>query len=62
MNDLALHCSVSYVGFMAKTKPFSMRLPPELKAELQKLAAAENRSLTNFIETRLWEIVRGARK
>jgi predicted transcriptional regulator len=47
---------------MAKTDPFSMRLPPELKAELQKLAAAENRSLTNFVETRLWEIVRGKRK
>jgi len=39
-----------------------MRLPPELKAELQKMADEENRSLTNFIETRLWEIVRRNRK
>lgn len=35
-----------------------MRLPPELKAELQKMADEENRSLTNFIETKLREIVR----
>jgi predicted transcriptional regulator len=41
---------------MSKTAPFSMRLPPELKARLQKLAEAENRSLTNFIETKLREI------
>lgn len=36
-----------------------MRLPPEIKAELQKLADMENRSLTNYIETKLREIVRG---
>ncbi len=35
----------------------SMRLPPDLKAELQKLADKENRTLTNFIETKLREIV-----
>lgn len=34
-----------------------MRLPPDLKAELQKLADKENRSLTNYIETKLREIV-----
>lgn len=34
-----------------------MRLPPELKEELQKLADKENRSLTNYIETKLREIV-----
>lgn len=33
-----------------------MRLPPDLKAELQKLADKENRSLTNYIETKLREI------
>lgn len=38
--------------------PFSMRLPPELKEELQKLADKENRTLTNFIETKLRDIVR----
>lgn len=41
---------------MSKTAPFSMRLPPDLKARLQALADAENRSLTNFIETRLRQI------
>ena len=34
-----------------------MRLPPDLKADLQKLADKENRSLTNYIETKLREIV-----
>ena len=42
---------------MIKTVPFSMRLPPDLKAELQKLADKENRTLTNYIETKLYEIV-----
>lgn len=42
---------------MAKTVPFSMRLDPKLKAELQKLADADRRNLTNFIESQLWEIV-----
>ena len=42
---------------MNKTMPFSMRLDAELKAELQKLADADNRSLTNFIETELRRIV-----
>lgn len=45
-----------------KTVPFSMRLPPELKARLQEMADAENRSLTNYIETRLWDFVRDADK
>ena len=34
-----------------------MRLEEELKAELQKLADGENRSLTNFVETALWKLV-----
>jgi len=42
---------------MAKTVPFSMRLDPKLKAELQKLADADRRTLTNFVETKLWEMV-----
>jgi len=46
---------------MKKTAPFSMRLEPDLKDELQKLADAENRSLTNFIETELRKLV-AARK
>jgi predicted transcriptional regulator len=35
---------------MTRTAPFSMRLPPSLKAELQALAEREHRSLTNYIE------------
>jgi predicted transcriptional regulator len=42
---------------MTKTLPFSMRLDPELKAALQKLADKENRSLTNYVETQLRRIV-----
>ena len=34
-----------------------MRLDPKLKAELQKLADADRRTLTNFVETKLWEMV-----
>jgi predicted transcriptional regulator len=42
---------------MGKSLPFSMRLDEGLKADLQKLADAENRSLTNFIETELRKLV-----
>jgi predicted transcriptional regulator len=35
---------------MMRTAPFSMRLPPDLKAKLQKLADQDRRSLTNYIE------------
>jgi predicted transcriptional regulator len=42
---------------MNKTLPFSMRLDADMKAELQKLADADNRSLTNFIETELRRII-----
>jgi len=42
---------------MGKTQPFSMRLDEELKAELQRLAEEENRSLTNFVETVLRKLV-----
>lgn len=41
---------------MVKTAPFSMRIDPDLKAKLQKLADADDRSLTNYIERKLWEI------
>lgn len=43
-----------------RTVPFSMRLDPELKARLQALADRERRSLTNFLEVKLWEIVENA--
>lgn len=42
---------------MAKTVPLSHRLDPELKAELQRLADADRRSLTNFIEIILIDYV-----
>jgi len=41
----------------AKTAPFSMRLDPELKARLQALADKEHRSLTNYLEVKLWGVV-----
>jgi predicted transcriptional regulator len=50
---------------MKRTQPFSMRLDQALKADLQKLADAENRSLTNLIETQLRKLVaerKGKRK
>lgn len=46
-----------YVLLMSKTVPFSMRLDPKLKDELQRLADADHRSLTNYIEMRLREMV-----
>jgi predicted DNA-binding protein len=36
---------------MTKTHPTSIRLSDEDKAELKLLAEAENRSVTNYIET-----------
>jgi len=47
---------------MNKTLPFSMRLDPELKAKLQKLADADRRSLTNYIELVLEKHVEGEKK
>jgi predicted transcriptional regulator len=47
---------------MNKTLPFSMRLDPDLKAKLSKLADKENRSLTNYIETLLRQHVEAAEK
>jgi len=42
---------VGYFGPVNRTKPFSMRFDEELKRELLRLANAENRSLTNYVET-----------
>jgi predicted DNA-binding protein len=39
---------------MTKTLPFSMRLRPEMKAALQRLADADRRSLTNYVEAVLY--------
>jgi predicted HicB family RNase H-like nuclease len=45
-----------------RTAPFSMRLDPELKAALEAQAAAENRSLTNYVETLLRQAAAGKAK
>lgn len=37
--------------------PFSMRLDPKLKEGLQRLADKERRTLTNFVESKLWEVL-----
>jgi len=47
---------------MSKTVPFSMRLDPELKEQLQRLAIADGRSLTNYIERVLVKHVEGEKK
>lgn len=47
--------TLRYVERMAKTKPFSFRVEPELKAEIDAAAKAENRSFTNMVETMLKE-------
>jgi predicted transcriptional regulator len=41
---------------MAKTEPFSMRMEPDLKRRLQKLADADKRNLTNYVEIQLERI------
>lgn len=46
-----------YDAPMAKTLPLSLRLEPELKAELQRLAQADRRSLTNLVEIILEDYV-----
>lgn len=45
-----------------RTLPFSMRMPPDLKDELQRLADADKRSLTNYIEVVLEEHVKAKGK
>lgn len=43
---------------MAKTEQLNIRISPELKAQLQKAADAENRTLTNFIENLIIKALR----
>jgi len=40
---------------MSKKNPTSIRLKPEIKSAADKLAALQNRSLSNLIETLLQE-------
>jgi hypothetical protein len=45
---------------MAQQKtPVTVRLNPDLLAEVRQSAARDNRSLTNFIETALRERIKG---
>jgi predicted transcriptional regulator len=42
-----------------RSKQLVLQVPPELKAEAEKLAAAERRSLSNWLRTVLEDRVRG---
>lgn len=43
---------------MAKTERLEIRLTPELKAQLQEAAAAENRTTSNYIENLIKQALR----
>lgn len=43
---------------MSKTERIYIRITPELKAQLQAAAAAENRSITNYIEKLIKEAMK----
>lgn len=43
---------------MSKTERIQIRVTPELKAQLQAAAEAENRTLTNYIENLLLQIIK----
>lgn len=46
------------VDVMSKTSPLSMRLDPDVKAALKRLAEKDNRTLTNYVETLIRQHVR----
>ena len=45
---------------MAKTERINLRVTPEMKEQLQKIAAAENRSITNYIENLIIQALKKA--
>lgn len=47
---------------MAKTAPLGLRIEPELKAEIEKLAAADKRSVAQYVELVLQAHVDAQRK
>ncbi len=47
---------------MKRDATFSLRLPSDLKAELQRIADEERRSLAKQIEKVLWDFVEARRK
>jgi predicted DNA-binding protein len=47
---------------MAKTAPLSIRITPELKAEIEKLAKADKRPVASYVEIVLQAHVEAQRK
>jgi predicted transcriptional regulator len=47
---------------MAKMHAISIRFDPELRAELEKIAARENRKLSNLVETILRQYVEAGKR
>lgn len=43
---------------MSKTERIQIRVTPELQAQLQAAAEAENRTLTNYIENLLLQVIK----
>jgi hypothetical protein len=54
--------SLRYIGRMTKTHAISIRFDPELRAELEKIAARENRKLSNLVETVLRQYVEAQKR
>ena len=47
---------------MAKTERLQIRITPEMKEQLQELAAAENRTVSNYIECLVSKALQEAQK
>ena len=47
---------------MKKTAPLSIRITPDLKAALERLAEADKRSLASYVEIALQAHVDGAKR
>lgn len=57
---IALRIALHHSAAMGQLKtPVTVRLNPDLLAEVRQSAARDNRSLTNFIETALRERING---
>lgn len=50
------------IAVMGKTAPLGLRIEPELKAEIEKLAAADKRSVAAYVEIVLQAHVDAQRK
>jgi len=49
--------TLRYDVAMAKSNPISFRFEPELRADLERIAARENRTLSNLVERVLKQFV-----